>query len=129
MEKMETDFAKIEKLQGADSWVTWKFQIRQILESFELYDIVTGTEVAPVLAQGGDATAYAKKLADWRKMDAKARRHISTALAKQPLLHVLNCNTSAEMWTALKLVYGIEFDIKYISIATAIYVVYEGSSR
>lgn len=93
---------KIEKLQGLEQWVTWKFQMRQILESYEVYDVVTGIELPPAES---DRNQYAEKLAAWKKLDSKARRYISTALGKQPLLHVLNCTTANQMWTSLKNVY------------------------
>lgn len=99
---MENDFAKIEKLQNVSGWVTWKFQIRQVLESFDLFDVTTGIDVRPT---SNDQASYAEKLAAWRKLDAKARRYISTSLGKELLLHVLNCETANDMWKALKNVY------------------------
>lgn len=40
---MENEYMKIEKLQSGDMWITWKFQMRQILESFDVYEIAIGT--------------------------------------------------------------------------------------
>lgn len=102
---MDNDFAKIEKLQNGDGWTMWKFQIRQILESLELFDVATGIDLPPAES---DVDKYAEKLAVWRKLDAKARRYISTSLGKEPLAHILTCETASDMWGTLKSIYEPE---------------------
>lgn len=91
----------IEKLEGNANWLTWKFQIRQVLEACDLFDVVDGTVVAPAVGSEN----YAATLLAWRKRDAKARRTISTTCQKQPLLQIMNCETANAMWVTLKSTY------------------------
>lgn len=91
----------IDRLDGASNWLTWKFQIKQFLEATDLYNVVDGTEPAPEAASNGYATA----IVAWKKLDAKARRAISAACKKQPLLQIMNCETANAMWTTLKSTY------------------------
>lgn len=95
---METELLKIEKLHGSEQWLIWKFQMKQILEANGVYDIVRGITKEPV---GGEANA----VADWKKLDAKARRIISTSVGNQPIMHILNCEKSSEMWSVLENIY------------------------
>lgn len=95
---MDNDRINIEKLDGGSNWLTWKFLMRQVLESNELFDYVDGTILAPT---NEDAAA----IVAWKKNDAKARRAISTACKRQPLLQIMNCNTAKDMWTILKSTY------------------------
>ncbi|XP_036334799.1 uncharacterized protein LOC118745454 [Rhagoletis pomonella] len=88
---------KIEKLQDSSQWLTWKFQMVQILEAGEMFGVVNGEELLP--------SAGEQEQKSWRKLDAKARRTISTALGKQPLLQILNCASAKSMWDTLKSVY------------------------
>lgn len=88
----------IEKLEGATNWLTWKFQIRQVLEASELFDVVDGSNAKPMSGTPNRQSATA----DWKKLDAKARRVISSACHKQPLLQIINCETAYSMWTTLK---------------------------
>lgn len=88
----------IDKLEGANNWLTWKFQMKQYLEASELFDVVDGTEAAPAETSAN----YATTIVAWRKTDAKARRAISAACKKQSLLQIMNCETANSMWTTLK---------------------------
>lgn len=95
---MDSDRVGIEKLEGGSNWLTWKFQIRQILEANELFDVVDGTVERPI----NGSPDYAAKIVTWKKQDAKARRAISTACQRQPLLQIMNCETADSMWTTLR---------------------------
>lgn len=97
------DFVKIEKLQNPEDWATWKFEIRVILRDADLFDIVTGAIRAPI--QGENQSDYAATLTAFNKNDFKAQKVIVTALGKQPKKHLMNCNTSKEMWEKLLSVY------------------------
>lgn len=92
---------KIDKLIDGSQWLIWKFQLRQILEASEMYDVVNGDSERP---NDKDAN-YATKIVEWKKMDAKARRTITTTLGRQPLLQIMNCETANAMWTTLKSIY------------------------
>lgn len=98
---MEGDRMSIERLENGSNWLIWKFQIRQILEASELFDVVDGTTKRPIT--GGKN--YETELVAWKKSDAKARRAIATTCMKQPLLQIMNCETASEMWTTLKSTY------------------------
>lgn len=90
---------RIDRLEGASNWLTWKFQMRQYLEAAELFEHVDGTIAAPA------ADAVAANILAWRRSDAKARRAISAACHKQPLLQIMNGETAKDMWTLLKSTY------------------------
>lgn len=53
MASISDDKWMIDKL-GSKNWITWKFQMRHVLQSKGLYGLVEGTKV---LAQGAMATA------------------------------------------------------------------------
>lgn len=98
---MENDKMGIERLEGVENWLIWKFQIKQFLEAADLFDIVNGVEMAPV----DGIEDFDKKIVAWNKSDAKARRVISAACKKQPVLQIMNCKTSNDMWETLKSTY------------------------
>lgn len=95
---MENEKCNIEKLEGAGNWLIWKFQMRQILDAGEFFEIADGTSEQP--AEG--APNYTAALTAWKRKDAKTRRAISTACGREPLLQIMNCETAAEMWSTLK---------------------------
>lgn len=98
MESSSSDVCRIEKLQTAEQWITWKFQIKIILNSCDLYDVVCGDAEPLKSAKDGD-------LKEHLKADFKAQRIIVTSVGQQPLTHIVNCKTAREMWTKLITVY------------------------
>lgn len=84
-QNMDNDKMGIDRLEGGSNWLTWKFQIKQFLEASELFSIVDGTEPPPVTTENN----YATQIVAWKKSDAKARRAISAACKKQPLLQII----------------------------------------
>lgn len=67
------------------------------LKAKNLYDIVTGTK---------KKTADGKSIDEaWEKLDAKAQEIIVTRMEEGPLVHLLSCQTSHEMWEKLLYVY------------------------
>lgn len=105
---MESHYLKINRLQGAENWTKWKFRMKQFLESIDVYEVVSGDELRPVLAEDAEAaarSAHTTALAAWKKKDAKARGMIAEYVAEQPIVHIMNCDTSKDMWTSLKNVY------------------------
>lgn len=66
-----------------------------------MFDYVTGDAEKPVAADKD----YATKIVVFNKNDIKAQRAISSTIEKEPLLHIVNCKTAAEMWAKLKSVY------------------------
>lgn len=98
---MDGDKFCFEKLENSSNWLTWKFQIKQYLEAAELWDVVVGVYLPPAPSSEN----YADEIVVWRKLDAKARRAISSVCQKQALLQIMNCETASEMWTTLKSTY------------------------
>lgn len=92
------DLDKIFRLKDEKDWVLWKFQITILFKHLEVYDVVTGNAVKPKEDEILAMTAY-------NKNDIKAQRAISSTLEKEPLLHIVNCKTAAEMWSKLRSVY------------------------
>ena len=114
---MENDSIKVIKLKGAENWEMWKFQIRVLLKSNKVLNIVNGISTispAPIPVQGVDGAEaqnaaaqieYQRSLTDWEDKDANAQKCIITSLDKKPTFHVMNCETSKEMWDKLHAIY------------------------
>lgn len=62
-------------------------------------DVVSGTSATPQ-----DETKIAEIKA-WTKLDHRAQKVIGTAVGPQPMLLIMNSNTSQEMWAKLENVY------------------------
>ena len=60
--------AGIEKL-GGDNWEDWKFQVNLILDSRDVWEVVSGDKPKPILPEGAIyeeiQNAYDKELAEW----------------------------------------------------------------
>lgn len=59
-----------------------------------MLEVADGSGAKPLI--GGDA------IKKWMTKDAMAKKVIVTTIEKQLLPHVLNCTTSAQMWSTLK---------------------------
>lgn len=108
---MDTEIVKIAHLKGADNWAPWKFQIRVILNAAGAWKVVNGdeTKLAAAAPAAGTSTAaleiHEGKLAAWEKADRTGQKVIGTTVGPQTLLHIINCESAAEMWNKLKSVY------------------------
>lgn len=103
MEDRET--IHIKKLELAEQWPVYKFQIRVILKSADVWEIVSGKLQKPVAVQGKSETDFETKVKAWEKLDSKAQKFIVTSLGEDPLVHVMNCDTARDMWVKLEHVY------------------------
>lgn len=56
---------------------------------------------------------------EWEKLDVKAQEIIVTKMEEGPLVHLLSCGTSNEMWEKLLSVYEKKSKVSYSSSATA----------
>lgn len=92
---------KIDKLNSQSQWLTWKFQVKILLSAIDCFDIASGVSKKPEETEAG----YANKIVEWRKKDFKAQKVFATSLGQQPLLHIMNCKNSCEMWNKLHGVY------------------------
>lgn len=98
---MENETTKIQKLQEESQWSTWKFQVKITLIAAEVYEVVTGDDVKPVVAENADQTG----LKAWKKTDAKAQRIIGTSVGNSQITHIKNCSNAKEMWDKLHSVF------------------------
>ncbi|KMQ86070.1 copia protein [Lasius niger] len=104
---MDNELARIERLKGLENWGTWKFQVKILIQAPDALEIIngrierprpptaTGTGSAELLAE------YRKNLKTWNILDSKAQKIIATMVSEQPLLHIMNCQSSKEMWDKL----------------------------
>lgn len=105
---MEGESVRIDKLKNVENWGTWKFQVKVLLVANESWDVVTGESLKPQPPRGNDAAILAehiKEVKKWIKRDGTAQKTIVTTVSNQPLLHIINCSTSKEMWDKLHQVY------------------------
>lgn len=82
------------KLEGQRNWSLWKFQVTVLLRGLEVFSVVDGTEVK-----------RATNEVEWNRKDAKAQSLIVTRLSENVMIHILTCETSAQMWNKLLTVY------------------------
>lgn len=73
-----------------ENWIMWKFQIVVTFKAKNVYDIVTGVKKKSAAMDN-----------EWEKLDAKAQEIIMTRMEEDPLVHLLSCRTSYEMWEKL----------------------------
>lgn len=104
----DRDLTFIEKLQSTEQWPIYKFRIRVLMKASDLWEIVSGEVRKPVAeAQGTRAMQdkFDESLKTWNKKDSKAQTLIVTSVGQEPLLHIMNCVTSRDMWLKLNNVY------------------------
>lgn len=105
---MENEISRITKLKGIENWSAWKFQVRVTLSAMGAWDIVTGEVIKPECNDNMNTEArlkYEKDLVRWNKLDNAAQKVIGTSIEDKPLLHIINCESSAAMWIKLLSVY------------------------
>ncbi len=89
-----TSNLSIERLNGVNFY-NWKFKVQMLLIREDLWEIVNGSDTAPV------GTSEAQAIATWRKRDQKALSTICLAIEDSELTHVRACKTAAEAWKNL----------------------------
>lgn len=105
------DSVKITKLSSAEGWLLWKFQIRVIVNSFDLEGILSGEIPKPRLVKTSTETEEqararcANEISAWRRADGKCQKIIVTSVDDGPLQCLINCQTANEMWNKLLSVY------------------------
>jgi len=102
---MDNEIIRITKLKGLENWTTWKFQVCVIPKANGIWDIVNGTSALSEQYAGSSAEVSTKAIALWKKNDNIAQRIIATSVEEQPLLRIINCETSKAMWDKLTSVY------------------------
>ncbi|XP_026826247.1 uncharacterized protein LOC113562125 [Ooceraea biroi] len=103
------DFANIEKLSDSENYQVWKFQISILFRANELYGTVT------------EEVAEGQRTDQWRKKDANAQKIIVTTIERKPLLHIMSCTTSHEMWTKISNIYERDTEQQKCSLLQMFY--------
>src|SRR5438874_1527750 len=82
----------VHRFDGKDFYL-WKFQMKIFLSGQDLWQYADGTKVKPE-EEGAELVA-------WKKADQKAMMFITQALKMTQLAHVVNCESSKEIWDRL----------------------------
>ena len=91
----------IHRFDGKDFFL-WKFQMRVFLLGQELWDVVSGSELMPGIADPAAPTAAeVTALKDWKKKDNKAMMYLTQGISKGQLSKVINCESSRAIWDRL----------------------------
>ena len=89
---------KIEKLDG-DNYNSWKFNMKLLLMSNDLYGFIDGSEVAPVPT---DTDKMEKEIKLYKSRSQKAFSTIALSIDKQLQVHVRNTLCPKTAWNSLK---------------------------
>lgn len=83
---MDSDLAKVPKLKSIENWGIWKFQVRVILNSHDVWDVANGTQLRPAAlaedAQEAARTAHERSSAAWKKADSMVQKVIATSVGE-----------------------------------------------
>ena len=94
------DISSVEKLnRDGNNFQIWKFQLKIILKALGLIEFIENSNVKPVEND---------KIAKWLKSDAKVQKIIISTIHKQPLMHVINCETAQQMFHKLTSIYQLD---------------------
>ena len=87
---------RVEGLQGAQNFPTWKERITRILDVSDAEEHIDSMKVAPT-----DPT----DLAAWKKIDSRAMLIIMDGLKDHIVAHLSGKKTATKMWTNLESLY------------------------
>ena len=109
--RASTSFPEVGGL-GDDNWLAWKTRITTVLKRDDAYEIATGA-----VPQPQDPVAAAT----WAEKDLFARLRIVTSIKDEQIVHILGCNSSAEMWDALRTIHEPRGEQSIIPTKRALY--------
>lgn len=105
----------IDKLVGQQNWSEWKFQARLTMCAGECFDAATGVSKKPeepTFSSSANSSAiqtgqneYQTKLAAYMKKEMNAQKVIGLSLAKEPVMHIMSCDSAKAMWDKLHSIY------------------------
>lgn len=103
---MDNELARIEKLKGLENWGTRKFQVKILSQAADALEIIDGNIEKPrppsaAETSSTDSVEYRKNIRAWNVLDSKAQKIIAITVSEQPLLHIMNCQSSREIWNKL----------------------------
>ena len=87
---------KIDPLKAGKSWISWKTRIHKFFRLFEITDVVHGTEIKP------EDPFLARR---WLGKDGVAQALITNNIDDQQMNHVVEAESSAEMWENLQAIH------------------------
>ena len=85
----------IDKLDGPQNWITWKFQLKHLLLAKDLWKYVDGSAVL-----AGDATADQRT--KHQSESPRAFFFIAMSVSTSQLYLITSCEEPKEVWDALK---------------------------
>ena len=86
----------------------WSVQIRHILKERELFNIVDGSETAPVFSGTGPATeAHETKAADFNKKVTKACSILVSTITLPLIMYIEELDDPVEIWKVLRKRYSL----------------------
>eukprot|EP01018_Ginkgo_biloba_P029169 Gb_05031 [translate_table: standard] len=84
------------KLDGVN-YVNWKFKMQILMEGYNVWTIVSGTE--------GKPTTPIASVQDWKKRKTKAKVLLRMFVKYTIIPHIRDCKTSTDTWEVLKSLY------------------------
>ena len=96
---------KIIKLVGSENYNLWKFQIKILLKSNGVFEIATGVTKEPIKNEGEADQTFDARMKQWVKNDLLAQRILSLSITERPLVFIVNCERSYDMWVKLENVF------------------------
>ena len=104
---------KVVRLVGPENYGLWKFQIKILLKSHGVYEIVTGGLLKPVKLETETDQVFNTRLSIWTRLDLLAQRIISTSITEKALLFIINCEIAKDMWSKFENVLVNNSETKY----------------
>jgi len=95
MPPMDTSEFKVVLLEGSTNYRTWKFSMRMVLLTKDLWGVVDGSEIKP----------SRDEVSEWEKKNQKALANISLALTPIEQHNILDCTTAKAAWDVLEKLY------------------------
>jgi len=92
---MDTSEFKVVLLEGSTNYRTWKFSMRMVLLTKDLWGVVDGSEIKP----------SRDEVSEWEKKNQKALANISLALTPIEQHNILDCTTAKAAWDVLEKLY------------------------
>jgi hypothetical protein len=84
---------RVAPLEGSSNYRTWKFSMKMVLMSKDIWGVVDGLEVK------------ANEDKEWEKKDRKALALISLSVTQLELHNILDCTMAKSAWDILKKLY------------------------
>ncbi|MGH7240582.1 MAG: reverse transcriptase domain-containing protein, partial [Candidatus Saccharimonadales bacterium] len=95
----------VEKLNSSN-FSHWKQRLQMILMDRGLWELVDGSEPAPVVRAGDEASQ--QKLKEWRKRDQAATAQIGLTVSNSELSHIKGAKTARATWNKICDVYEVK---------------------